>query len=73
MKSVKYMARPMRVSSAALIITHEAWLKRSEENCDAGKCCGIDVFAKGQRDVTTICEKFLKRLENFISLLYLRD
>ena len=39
----------------------------SEENCDAGKCYGIDVFAKGQRDITTICEKFLKHLENFVS------
>jgi len=61
------------IIAAALIITHEARLKMSEENCDAGKCCGIDIFAKGQRDVTTICEKFLKRLENFVSLLYLRD
>jgi len=61
------------IMAAALIITHGARLSALEEYCHAGKCCGVDIFAKGQKDVTTICEKFLKRLENFVSLLYLRD
>ena len=61
------------IIAAALIITHGAQLVVAEDSCHAGKCCGVDIFAKGQRDITTICEKFLKRLENFVSLLYLRD
>ena len=61
------------ITAAALMMTHGAQLSVSEEYCHTGKCCGIDFFAKGQRDVTTICEKFLKRLENFVSLLYLRN
>jgi hypothetical protein len=61
------------IISTALVTTHGAKLKLSEENDDIGKCCGVDIFAKGERDVTIICEKFLNRLETFVSLLYLRD
>ena len=61
------------IIAAALIITHGARLSPLEDHCHTGKCCGVDIFAKGQRDVTNICEKFLQRLENFVSLLYLRD
>jgi hypothetical protein len=61
------------LTAAVLKITHNARLSVSEENCDAGKCCGVDIFVKGRGDVTTICEKFLARIENFVSLLYLRD
>jgi hypothetical protein len=56
--------------AAALQITHKPQLSMSEENDDAGKCCGIDFFAKGPKDIATICNKFEMRLHDFVSLLY---
>jgi hypothetical protein len=58
------------VIAAALKITHGAQLLLLEEHDDAGKCCGINFFAMGQKDIDDICGKFRTRLANFVSLLY---
>ena len=56
--------------AGALKITHNAHVAMSEENEDVGKCCGVNFFAKGRQDITTIVQRYYKHLDGFVSFLY---
>jgi hypothetical protein len=58
------------ITAAALMITHNAVLSPSDDHTHTGKCCRINFFANGRKDIAIICRKSQQRLQGFVTLLY---
>jgi len=50
--------------------THSAQVQLDKWEDDAGKCCGLDIVKLGHGDIPSICQKFITRCDEFVSLLY---